>query len=107
MTTTYDITAEDLAPEVLFRCAGCDRDVEPHVLLTCDGCGNDVCCAVVETLSDGPKVLCKRCDDSLEVCDHCGEYTLSTTEVTSGDASVGYAETQHACRRCVPGRRAA
>lgn len=105
--TTYDMTADEIAPDVLFHCPGCDRDVEPHVMLTCDGCGNEVCCASVETLSDGPNVLCKRCNDGLSTCDHCGEYALSITEVTSGDASVGYAETQYVCRKCLPKRRAA
>lgn len=104
--TTYDITADELAPELLFHCAGCDRDVEPHVMLTCDGCHQEVCCASVETLAEGERALCKRCNDALEVCDHCGEYTLSVTPVDGRDDAVGYRETQYVCGKCLPKRRA-
>lgn len=103
----HDFTADELAPDTLIHCAGCDRDVEPHVTVNCDGCGNEVCCASVETLSTGEAVLCRRCNDSLAVCDHCGKYALAVTPVESGDASVGYAETQYVCSVCLPKRRAA
>lgn len=102
--TTYDITADEIAPETLFHCAGCARDVEPHVLMTCEGCHQEVCCASVETLAEGERVLCRRCNDALEVCDHCGKYALSPTKVTSGDPSVGYRETQYVCGECAKRR---
>ena len=107
VTLAYDYTLDELAPDTLIHCAGCDRDVEPHSLIACDNCGNDVCCASVETLNTGPATLCRRCNDALLVCDHCGEYAITLEEITSSDPSVGYGETQNVCAVCMPKRRAA
>lgn len=107
MNATYDFTADELAPDALMHCAGCDRDVEPHTLIACDHCGAEVCCAKVETLGTGDAVLCKRCDDGLMVCDHCGEYAFDLEEITSGDESVGHRETLNLCSACAPNRRVA
>jgi hypothetical protein len=103
-----DITWDERIPDsALILCAGCDRDVIPHTLVACDACGNDVCCGSVQTLAEGPKTLCRKCNDGLGMCDHCAEYSLRLEETVSRDDSVGYSATEWLCANCRPKRRVA